>query len=210
MKYGHLLSPTKINSRLFRKSVSSCVLLNILRFQKDSAREVRLDAQCLFQRNLTVMKPNAFYCPNKLDAHLLPPLYTRGRAQEETQTNKNKKGERRGEEVRRCQSQPKPRDVEPEGGFGRNLSPISRHPRCLTGRSRARLQLARAPSPLSSHVYPWFPARETDRRVGVRLPPVHSLPICQVGGEAADQGVGQGELWHDPSAKKGVDRPGLP
>ena len=64
------------------------------------------------------------------------------------------------------------------------------------------------PSPAT--VYPWVPAKETDRRMGVRLPPVHSLPICQVGGEAADQGDGQGELLHDSSAKKGVDRPGLP
>ena len=49
------------------------------------------------------------------------------------------------------------------------------------------------PSPAT--VYPWVPAKKTDRRVGVRLPPVHSLPICQVGGEAADQGDGQGELF---------------
>lgn len=78
MKYSPLLSPSKVNSRLFRKSVSSRVLLSILRFQKDGAREGRLDEQCLLQSKLTVMKPNAFYCPNKLDGHLLPPFYTRG------------------------------------------------------------------------------------------------------------------------------------
>ena len=74
MKYSPLLSPSKVNSRLFRKSVSSRVLLSILRFQKDGAREGRLDEQCLLQSKLTVMKPNAFYCPNKLDGHLLPPF----------------------------------------------------------------------------------------------------------------------------------------
>lgn len=102
MKYGHLLCLSKSNSRLTRESVSSCVLFTILRFQKDSAREVSLGAQWLFQRNPLVVKPDTFYCPDKLDGHLLPPLYNWGRAQE-----KINKEEKRGEEVRReCQSQP--------------------------------------------------------------------------------------------------------
>jgi len=96
VKYSPLLSPSKVNSKLFRKSVSSHVLLSILRFQKDGAREGRLDAQCLFQSKLTVMKPNAFYCPNKLDGHLLPPLYTRGSTQEEKQKQKQEGREERG------------------------------------------------------------------------------------------------------------------
>ena len=82
-------------------------------------------------------------------------LFIPGAAPRRKNKNKNKKGERRGDEVRRkCQSQPKPRDVEPVGGFRRNLSSISRYPRCLPGRGRARLQLTRAPSSLSSHCLP--------------------------------------------------------
>lgn len=123
-----------------------------LRFQKDGAREVRLDAQWLFQSNLMVVKPNAFYCPNKLDGHLLPTVYSRSRAWGGGAGNK--KGER-GEKVRRkCRSQSKPRDVEPVGGFRRNLSSISRYSRCLTGRGQARLPLTRAPSSLSSRCLP--------------------------------------------------------
>lgn len=42
------------------------------------------------------MKPNAFYCPNKLGGHLLPPLYTRGSTQEEKQKQKQEGREERG------------------------------------------------------------------------------------------------------------------
>ena len=76
VKYGYLLGLSKNNTRLIRAPVSSCVLFTILSSQKGSAREVRLDAQVLlFQNNPLVVNHGNFYCPNKPDRHLLPPLF---------------------------------------------------------------------------------------------------------------------------------------